>query len=191
LQDRLDSTRCAWGLATRGITCLVIVEMGSIAGVEDLSSAITRYFEKVSVVAFDGDSRQPWRLLSHAEAPPRPGSAHPFRRQAALREGASADELGHRVPSAPPSLRLVDHRQADEGASSAKGGHERDSEHETDACARDVDFEKPKMAGIDSMTHDVDDDPVPSVTRDEIAMLLRGDAEDDNHAPDVRREAAP
>jgi len=191
LHDRLDSTRSAWGLATPGITCLVIVEMASIVGGDELLSALARYFGKVAVVSFDGAARQTWRLVSNSEGPPRTGSNHPFRRQEALRAGTPAAELARRGPTPPPSLRLVDHRPANEGSSFVNKGDGRDPERSAGARARDVDNETQDVAEIDGTAHDVENDPVPSVTRDEIAMLLRGDAEDDDRAPEARREAVP
>jgi hypothetical protein len=178
LHDRLESTRSAWGLAPAGIACLIVIDGRSSFDLDRMARAISKYFEEVAVVEYEGGAGAPWRLLAGPRARERGDSAHPFRRHQPIeserRQGASARSA---APLA-PTLRLVDHRHgvADTGEQQAPGGAPR-PHHES--------------GQENGFLEESEDDAAPSVTRDEIAMLLGGDSGDDEEANDGRLEAAP
>lgn len=162
LHDRLDSTRSAWGLATPGMICLVVVGAEHCEDLEPLLVNIGSYFGRVAVVNYDKHSRDGWRVRLNPAATPQVIGSHPFRRAQSGNESHPARSRGGMTD--PPSLRLVN-----QGSPlNAAAPPDPSSNEETDL-----------------------DESTPSVTRDEIAMLLRGDAADNDDGPAARREAAP
>jgi hypothetical protein len=166
LQDRLESTRSAWGLSAAGMTCLVVVDPDAARGLVDMERAIAKYLSHVAIVSFDPAQTDGWRLVRRSERAD--DSPHPFRRVEPTRRDAMWTETRERTPAAPPALRLV-------SAADAPRLSPAPQEEQAEAVS----------------AHDDEDETAPSVTRDEIAMLLGGDSsEQDNGAGGAGRGAA-
>ncbi len=149
LADRLDATRADWGLQSRGMPCLIVIDRDSFADFDDFMLAAARYFKHLAVIEFNPASVNPWRLVQARHV----DSVHPLRRarlvEPAAREHPTAQHRGA------PALRLVNGEIPLEPAS-----------HNVDDSS------------AESATGDLDqsDESIPRVSRDEIAMLLRDDA---------------